>query len=125
MRSLTRPLTPSSSRAFGSYAMLSHRAPQTSALDRGATSYSATTPATAEGRLPLTLPADAGTSVTHSERRAASIEYSRSKAHRLKSVDGSQSVLRGRLALAAIDAISVSGQLSLKHTPASEPIRMR
>ena len=36
-------------------------------------------------------------------------------AHRLKSVDGSQSVLRGRHALAAIVAITVAGQLSTRN----------
>jgi hypothetical protein len=51
-------------------------------------------------------------------KRAASIEYSRSKAHRLKSVDGSQSVLRGRPALAAISAITVPGQ------PSPTPLRL-
>ncbi len=46
------------------------------------------------------------------EWRAVSIEYSRSVAHWLKSVDGSQSVLRGYSLMANV-AISIFGQLSL------------
>jgi hypothetical protein len=69
---------------------------------------------TAEGRALLTPPADAGRSLILSKPRAASIEYSRSPAHRLKSVDGSQSVLRGRLALGCRNAIAVYGQLLLR-----------
>jgi hypothetical protein len=68
--------------------------------------------APAAGRLPLTPPQSRAFchhafAVTSCLNRVFALE-----AHRLKSVDGSQSVLRGRVALAAIHAITVCGQLS-------------
>lgn len=53
------------------------------------------------------------------EERAVSIEYSRSVAPRLKSVEGSQSVPRGRGALPDAGAITLSGQ------PFFESLRIR
>src|SRR6185437_9142391 len=44
--------------------------------------------------------------------RAVSIEYPRSVAHRLKSVGGPQSALRGRKDLMSVTAVTTSGQLS-------------